>query len=127
MLARGVNKRRFGGTAEAVPFHEALPNLFASPVAGGKRGARSGVRKDDLAARLNEAAPSPKAAELSLGLDGSETRPYTTVTGPSLYGQACGRGERPMCVGVQLASETGRDRPLDCAGSFASEWFSAFS
>src|SRR5438876_1899965 len=37
-----------------------------------------GVNKRTLAARLKP-VPSPKAAELSLGLDGSETRPYTTL------------------------------------------------
>src|SRR5207249_2435302 len=35
-----------------------------------------------LAARLKP-PPSPKATELSLGLDGSETRPYTTIIDPS--------------------------------------------
>ena len=44
----GRQKERLGGTAEAVPFHESLTNLFANPLAGGKRGggpiSRRGLR-----------------------------------------------------------------------------------
>jgi len=63
-----------------------------------------------LAARL-EAATSPKAAELSLGMDGSETRPYTTIRDPSLHGQARGRGERPY-VDRSAATSGNRAEPF---------------
>jgi len=48
----------------------------------------------------------------TLGLDGSETRPYTTIRDPSLHGQARGRGERPY---VDRSAATSGNR----AGPFA--------
>jgi len=53
--------------------------------------AREGSKQEALLAARLEAATSPKAAERSLGLDGSETRPYTTIRDPSLHGQGCDR------------------------------------
>jgi len=81
--------------------------------------------RSTLAARLKP-VPSPKAAELSLGLDGSETRPYTTlgmdgsetrpyttIRDPSRHGQARGRGG-PYPPGVRLRSlsRVGSERPI---------------
>jgi len=79
--------------------------------------------------------PSPKAAELSLGLDGSETRPYTTLgmggsetrpytnlgmggseTRPyttietrPYTGKRADEANVPTWTGVLLRQETGRD------------------
>jgi hypothetical protein len=44
-------------------------------------------------------------------MDGSETRPYTTIRDPSLHGQARGRGERPY-VDRSAATSGNRAEPF---------------